>query len=506
MARYLGIEATDAKLKCALLRTAYKKVVLEGVYTVFRNPGPEGLAAAARELAAMVTQHLTAAQPGVRAGELDGVYAALPGTDVSLRLVSLPRAVHKRGDKGLRAELEDNVPFDVDECIVDAQILANKDPVELLAAAAREDRVRAFIDALKGSGLEPREVGVGPLCLAELAAEIPELAQPGAAMVVYATESHAEVVVLVDGVARFARALHGLTTPAARTRAVRQTVAAWLGLGGAAPTVAFLVGDEAQAMAAPCMEGANLTAERVLPLPNGAIEFGPGASPQSLWEAPVAVALAARGIGRGARMDLRKGALAMGGNGEVFRERAPQMLGAAAAVVLFWGIATWARYQGLVTERDRLQETLLRVTREAFNESVEDPVRAMSMARGTGGVEEVDPMPAADAFDVMGVLSTRISTAVRHDIELLDINREHVQLQGIVDSLQDRDRVVEALGQWPCFPGVRPGRAQTNPGDNRQKYTLDIEFRCPGSERNTRRGEGDRGNNPGGTTAPRQGS
>jgi hypothetical protein len=53
---------------------------------------------------------------------------------------------------------------------------------------------------------------------------------------------------------------------------------------------------------------------------------------------------------------------------------------------------------------------------------------------------------------------------------------------------------------------VRPGRAQTNPGDNRQKYTLDIEFRCPGSERNTRRGEGDRGTNPGGTTAPRQGS
>lgn len=506
MARYLGIEATDAKLKCAVLRTAYKKVVLEGVYGVYRNPGPEGLAAAARELSTLVQQHLSASQPGAKPGELDGVYAALPGGDVSLRLLSLPKAVFKRGDKALRAELEDNVPFDVDECIVDAQVVANRDPLELLAAAAREDRVRALVDALRGAGLDPKEVGVGPTALAELSTEIPELTQAGVALVVYATESRAEVVVLVDGAARFARTLNGLNAPAARARALRQTVTAWQGLGGAAPSVAFLVGDEAQSMAAACMEGANLPAERVLPLPNGAIEFGPNASPQSLWDAPVAVALASRGMSRGARLDLRKGALAVGGGGEVFREHAPQMLAAAAAVVLFWGIATWARYQGLVTERDRLQATLLQVTREAFGEPVDDPVRAMSMARGQNGGEETDPMPAADAFDVMGVLSTRIATTVRHDVELLDINREHVQMQGIVDSLQDRDRVVEALGQWPCFPTVRPGRAQTNPGDNRQKYTLDIEFRCPGTERNTRRGEGDRGNNQGTNSPARQGS
>lgn len=506
MARYLGIEATDLKLKGAVLRTAYKKLVLEGVFSVYRNPGPEGLAAAARDLASLVQQSLQSSQPGARAGELDGVYAALPGTDVSLRVVSLPKAVHRRGDKGLRAELEDNVPFDVDECLVDAQVIQNADPVELLAAAARTDRVQSFVDSLRAGGLEPREVGVGPVALAELATEIPDLAQPGPVLVIYATEQRAEMAVLVGGSARFARTVSGLSAPPARTRAVRQTLAAWQGLGGAAPTVVFLVGDEAQSMAGPVMEGSNLPAEKVQPMPNGAMEFGPNASPQSFWDAPAAVALASRGIARGRRMDLRRGPLAIGGGAEVLREKAPQLLGAAASIVMFWAMATWARYQGLMTERARLQETLLRVTQEAFNEPVDDPIRAMSMARGEGAAEDVDPMPAADAYDVMGVLSTRIAESVRHDTELLDVNREHVQLQGIVNSLQDRDRVVEALGQWACFPNVRPGRAQTNPGDNRQKYTLDIEFRCPGQERNARRGaQGERGTGEGSNTPGRQG-
>lgn len=496
MARYLGIEATDSKLKGAVLHTAYKKVVLEGVFSVYRNPGPEGLAAAARELAALVQLQLAPTAPGAKPSELDGVYAALPGTEVSLRVVSLPKAVHKRGDKGLRAEIEDNVPFDVDDCVLDSQVLANKDPVELLAAAARTDKVRELIDALRATGLDPREVGVGPLCLAELATEIPELAQGGVTLVIYASEARGEFAVLVDGSVRFARTVSGLNAPAARVRAVRQTVAAWQGIGGAPPGVAFLVGDEAQAMAAAAIEGAGLPLERVQPLPNGAIEFGPNTAPQSLWEAPVAVALASRGIARTPRIDLRRGPLAVSGGGKILRERAPQLLAASAAIVFFWGMSTWARYQGLTTERNRLQDTLLQVTRDAFGEPVDDPVRAMSMARGQGSAEETDPMPAADAYDVMGVLSTRIPDTLRHDIELLDVNREHVQLQGVVDSLQDRDRVVESLGRWACFPNVRPGRAQTNPGDNRQKYTLDIEFRCPTPARANRRGEGDRGANP----------
>ena len=85
MARYLGIEVTDTQIKGALLKTAYKKLVIEGVYTVYRTPGSEGLAQAARELAGIVAAQSVV--PGAKPQELDGVYARLDALECQLRLL-----------------------------------------------------------------------------------------------------------------------------------------------------------------------------------------------------------------------------------------------------------------------------------------------------------------------------------------------------------------------------------------------------------------------------------
>ncbi len=481
MAHYLGIEVTETHLKGALLRTAYKKLSLMGVYALPRAPGPDGL----RDAAAMLKQHVDAALAQERLAqrnvELDGVYAALPGTEASLRTVSLPRAVYRRGDRALMAELEGTVPFDIDACTVDALPLGGGDPVALFAVAARSARVEALVRALTEGGLEPREVGVAPVALGELSAAIPALGGDDCVAIVHAQDGRAEIAIVAGGMVRYARTVVGLSTPAMRERHLRQSFAAWQAAGGAAPTLAFLTGDEAALAATAVAEACGLDGDRVGGLPQGTLEMGPTASPTALWEAPVAVALSLRGLGRGKRLDLRKGPLALKGGAQVLRERAPHLAAAALAVVAFWGMATWGRYQGLTAERNRLQETLSSVTQEVFGAPITDPEEAMDRARGNRD-EVLDPMPAADAYDVLGVLSTRIAETVRHDVEQLDVQREHVQLQAIVSTLQDRDRVVEALSQYPCFPGVRPGRVTSSP-DNRQKYTLDIEFRCPGNER-----------------------
>jgi uncharacterized membrane protein YgcG len=488
MARYLGIDVTATQLKGALLKTAYKKLVIEGVFTVYRAPGAEGLAQAACDLAGMVRAFTEV--PGARRQELDGVYAALPGTDVSLRAVSLPRAVLRRGDKALMAELEGAVPFDIDEAMVDAQVIHGGDPTELLAAVVLRTRVEAFVTALASAGLDPREVGVAPVALGDLVAVIPPLTTTAPVALVYAHERRADFAVLENGVVRFARTLDALTTPAARDRGIRQTLAAYRASGGAALTAVYLSGEDANLVQEGLMAATGLGAEQVTWMPAGDLQTAPSAGETALWEAPVAVALAVRGLGRSKRLDFRKGPLAVSGGAQVLRERAPYLFSAAAAVVLFWAMATWARYQGLVTERNRLQDTLAAVTQEVFGERVLDPDRAIAMARGEGSSDDVDPAPPADAYDVLGVLSTRIPDNVRHDIEQLDIRGEHVTLQGIVDTLADRDKVVEALQQYACFPNVRPGRATTSPGDNRQKYTLDIEFRCPEAQQRERSGRG----------------
>ena len=153
------------------------------------------------------------------------------------------------------------------------------------------------------------------MALGELAAEIPELAVPGPVLLVYAQDSRAEVAVLRGGVTVFARTVTALTTPAARARAMRQSVAAWAAADGPPIERAYLCGLEAQWTQQPVLEATLLPMELVMPLPSGAIQLGPSAGEFAFWESPVAVALAARGLGRSKRVDLRKGALAVSGGG-----------------------------------------------------------------------------------------------------------------------------------------------------------------------------------------------
>jgi general secretion pathway protein L len=493
MARYLGIEVTDTTVKGALLKTAYKQLTIEAVYTVYRPAGAEGLAQAARELAGLCQAQ--ALVGGQRPQELDGIYAALPGTDVSLRTISLPKAVQRRGDKALQAELEGAVPFDIDDAMVDSQVIRNGDPMELMAAAVLTARVESFVASLAAGGLDPREVGVAPVALGELAGEIPQLAVADPVVLVYAYERRIEFVILSSGVVVFARTLNGITTPATRERGIRQSVAAYRSSGGVAVVSAYLCGEEAHLTASVLADALGLTADQVSAMPPGALQISPSAGETALWEAPVAVALAARGLGRVKRIDFRKNHLAVAGSALVLRERAPYLILAAGVIVMFWAMATWAHYKSAVTERNRLEETLGSVTQEVFASRTTDPSRAERLARGEDSDGDVDPAPPADAYDVLGVLSTKIQSNVRHDVELLDIRGEHVQLQGIVDTLADRDKVVDALKEYPCFPNVRPGRATTNPGDNRQKYTLDVEFRCPETQQRSTTNRNTRGRN-----------
>src|ERR1700689_4332015 len=137
MARYLGIEVTAEWVKGVVLRTAYRKLRIDVAHRVARRaPGLDGITAAVAELLAEIGP------------EVDAAYVAIPGPEVSLRPLELPRAVYRRGGRVVATELEGSLPFDIDSAVVDAQVVKNGDTMSLLAAAARTERVRAFVAAL----------------------------------------------------------------------------------------------------------------------------------------------------------------------------------------------------------------------------------------------------------------------------------------------------------------------------------------------------------------------
>jgi general secretion pathway protein L len=488
MARYLGIEVTEGQVKGVVIRAAYRVLQIDAVFRFQRPaPGPEGLTASVE---AIVRE----------AGAVDAAYAAIPGTEASMRILELPKAVLRRGGRVIATELEGSLPYDVEQATVDAQTIRSGDQIELLAVATRTERLKSFVEALKAGGADPREVGVGPIAIGDLAQVLPELAVPGPVLVVHAYETHADFTVLASGVVQMARTLSAQTTPAARERGIRQTLGAYLAGGGTPPVVAYLCGDQAFHNMDVVADAASLGAEQIrMGLPIAPFTASPAMpDPNELQYAPLAFALATRGLGRHPRIDLRKGDLAVSSSGAVFRERGLLLAGLAAALISSWGMATYSRYYSISQERDRLRVALGRVTLDAFGERVNDPRRAKALATGNTPDADTDPMPLSDAFDVVGVLSARIPESVHHDINSLDVADERVEIQGIVDTLADRDQIVEQLGHYECFQNIQAGRAQRNAGDNRQQYTLNIELRCPERQNATnRRGTGTR---PAGST------
>jgi general secretion pathway protein L len=494
MARYLGIEVTEGQVKGVVIRAAYRVLQIDAVFRFQRPaPGPEGLTAS---VDAIVRE----------AGPIDAAYAAIQGTEASMRILELPRAVLRRGGRVIATELEGSLPYDVEQATVDAQTIRSGDQMELLAVATRTERLKAFVEALKAGGADPREVGVGPIALGDLAQVIPELAVPGPVLLVHAYETHADFTVLANGVVQMARTLSAQTTPAARERGLRQTLGAYLAGGGERPVVAYLCGDQAFHNMDVVADAAGLGAEQIrLGLPIAPFTISPAMpDPNEIQFAPLAFALATRGLGRHARVDLRKGDLAVSSSGAVFRERGLLLAGLAAALVASWGMATYSRYYSVSQERDRLRTALTHVTLDAFGERITDPRRAKALATGNAADADQDPMPLVDAFDVVGVLSSRIPENVHHDISSLDVSDERVEIQGVVDTLADRDQIIEQLGHYECFQNIQAGRAQRNAGDNRQQYTLNIELRCPERQNaGTRRGAGTR---PAGSSSGSQSS
>jgi general secretion pathway protein L len=196
MARLLGIDVSARVARAILVRTQYRKVVLEGLGEVAFETGEGGVPREGAEVAAIraaVADAQAGRAPGSRtswapggadagrsnAARPDAVAVALPGDRCFYRLLELPRAAQREIDNVLAFELESTVPFELDGAVWDHRVL-KKGPtpelMSLLTAIARTDdvmeRVRVVNEAI---GREPEMVGPGALPLANLVPLVADL-------------------------------------------------------------------------------------------------------------------------------------------------------------------------------------------------------------------------------------------------------------------------------------------------------------------------------------------
>ncbi len=478
----VGIDIGASAVRVAVLRVQYRKTTLEALVSA-DVAAAGGVSEAIR---AAYAQAVTAGKPA------DGIATSIDGVRASLHTLALPASAQKQLAEVLPFELEAALPVDMSESVFDYRVLDAKphgiDPavaatqVAVLTLVARTEDVRARIELVKGAlGQEPERVGAGAMPLASLIASTPALAEAGTSVIVDLGIESTEVLVVADGEPRLARTLSwgtkGLPGTAPRlARELRLTIGAFRAAGGDAPTRLFLCGTSASGAETFFAGELGLPVE---PLPPIAVDLTmlAGREPEIPLYA-MAIGLALGLTGRTHGLDLRRGALSFERGFAWVREKIPVLAGLAAVIVVSFLFSAYAQLYAANKDQTALEAALGAVTGEVLGEETTSAARAQELVSQQSGGAGDDPMPHVDAFDVMVKLSEDISTSTVHDVDELDVAKQHATVHGIVGTIPEAQSIEASLKNERCFKDVTVSRFNKVVGGERQKYVLDIDLHC----------------------------
>jgi general secretion pathway protein L len=489
----LGVDVGSTSVKAVAVRSFYKRIEVAGVAIVDLTPGVS-------EAEAIKTACTTALGPKIPTA--DAVATSIDGAKAAVRTLTLPKSVEKQLTEVLPFELDSNIAFDVSQSVFDMRVLPApaspaKPTIDVLVAVARIEDVRARIDQLKGAiGGEPERVGVGPFPLANVAAP---LAATGAGpiCVLDLGKSTSELLVLEDGEPLFARALslgtQGLPGTAQKlARELRVSIAAFRAQGGKQPTKIYLAGGGAFVSGAQAFLSSELECE-VTPIPQPSIDMT-SLPPERLGDAPrfaKALGLALGLAGKTHTFNLRRGPLAYERGFSWLREKTLVIAIMAGLLLVSFAFSAFAQLYSKGKEKALYEAALASVTKDVLGEETTSAQRANELLNAQTGANDEDPLPHADAFDVMINLSEDIPQSMVHDIEELDVQKNHVVVHGIVSSVNDAQSIATSLKSEHCVNDVKITRTNQVVGGNNQKYVLEFDQKCPEDDKKAKKKPGD---------------
>ncbi len=473
MARHIGIDIGSSHVRALLLSTGYKRIAIEAINEVAID--------AAGSLEQAISACTSAMLP-----HSDGVAVAIDGDTAFVHRIKLPLTAKKQIDAILPFELESRMPVDIAELVYDYRVLRGeptRDAIDVIAALARTTQVKERIELVKRAiGREPERVGCGSLVLANLTLISSELRGKSPVALVDLGSSRTEVTVITDGEPIFVRTLSrgvaGLPETAnALVAELRQTFLAFLSSTDLAVDSVILLGGGSGA------SGADQYLSQELGFPVRALpSFQLEASSEVVLALPryaKALALAAGLSGKPVDLNLRSGALAYQRGFSFLKERAPLLAGLCAATLVSFLFASWADLHSLSREHEELAQALSTQSQQVLGEALTDPDAVNEAIEHAKAKEEPDPMPHADAFDVMVALSDAIPMSVIHDVEELDVDHTHVKENGIAGTTADTQTIATNMAQNRCITDTKVAKVSQVVNGNRQKYQLEFELKCP---------------------------
>lgn len=479
MQRFLGLDVTRTYVRAALLNVSLRKITVEALEEVSIDD------------AGSAKDALWAAVGDMKP---DGTAVQLSGERAFFRRIELPAAAMKEIQNVLGYELESTVPFEMEEAVFDhrtVKVAKGGETVPVFACVARIEDVRERINLVKDAlKLDPERVGVGAMPLSNLTAVIPELegapkkgeaADDKPVAILSLGEKTSDLVILEKGEPVFARSLsrgtYGLPGSApALSRELRQTLAAWRAQGGELLRGIYLVGGGASAAGAELFLSTELGVS-ILPLPEARFDGLTAEQKEKLPRFSMAIGLALGLTARSKAFNLRRGPLEVERRYPFLRDKVPLLAGLGAAIAVSFVFSILSQNRSLDAERELLSAKLAVVSQEVLGESTTDPQKARDLLDHGPGAED-DPLPQADAFDVMVKLSEAVPKEIVHDVLELDYAKNHhVTIQATVPSVADAQHIADKMKEHRCFRDVKVSRTIQFSAD-KQKYTLEFDVKC----------------------------
>ncbi|MEY4545716.1 MAG: hypothetical protein RL685_1911 [Pseudomonadota bacterium] len=470
MARLVGIDIRATHVRVALLETKYRTLKLLGCRE-----------APLQDVQALEEALQLVALPLVQQGE--HLATSVSGDQLFIRDIELPATAAKQLSDVVPFEIEAQVPVDIEELIYDYRSLGRKpgqDVLRVLAVAARVSAVRQRVELIQRAlGTEPERIGGGPLPLANLAAVVPELREPGLVAILDVGLGSSDLIVLRDGMPVFARTLSVGADGGgnAMVAALRQSQAAWLQRSSEPFLRLYLAG------AGPTIEGAapvlsDALGVAVSSLPEMRFDGLPPGEAASLVGFEKAIGLALS-LTSGARdLNLRKGALAYQHSYEFLKTRWPMLAAISGAILISFLFSVWARSRSLNAQNESLRQSLATLSQQSLGQPVSNAAELTELLDKSVAQREKDPQPELDAFDVLNELSKAIEQDIVHDIEEFDVQGNKVKVQGIVTAREEADKISAALAKHRCFKEVKIAKITQAVNSNRQKYSMSFDVDC----------------------------
>jgi general secretion pathway protein L len=530
MARIFGLDLGTYSIKAVGLSTTLRGYQVTGFWEQKLPPLAEGQtldqvqAEAARSIL-----HSNRLHP-------DTIVCGVGGGRAITRLLHLPFTDKKKLEQVVPFEVGEQLPYDLEEVILDHQVVATRESgSDVLVAAMRKPDFSAFVETFKAAGADPRIVCLDTLPLLYLA-NVALAGEVGPFAIVDLGHTFTSLTIIGEGGLQFVRTLGvgglAVTQAIARTLGVdlaqaeevkhqgggwnlgvaevgsqnvqvrvaqdaalrpligdlRQTLQAHAAQKRGRVEKIFLCGGSSRLHGIDSMLAANLGVEvhTLEPLKGPFASFAGPNVPADILPKALGLGLRAFSSGRGPQMNLRTGEFGFRGDFQYLRGRVIQLAVGIVAILALVCVYIGVRYSTLSSYAGR-QEALLRVvTKQTLGEEVTEFTTAHDrITRGGAKAALGELLPRTTALDYLMEISKNVGKE-KIDVKRIDIGNKRISLEGEIDTIADLDSVVQSLEKFKCFAppagkderNVRITKSGKNQLNNRANFQLLITPSC----------------------------